>query len=191
MQDSYLIIGLGNPGKKYASTRHNCGFMVVDRLARQVQCDFSKKKLVYLCKTVIADKPVILAKPRTFMNLSGNAAHWLLHYYHIDLDNLLVVYDDMDLPLAKLRLKGQGGAGGHNGIASIITHLGSSNFARLRCGIGRAGENTETVNFVLSPFSKQENKLCDEMVVRAADAVTSFIRFGIEQTMNQYNTAQV
>lgn len=184
-----LIVGLGNPGKQYAATRHNIGFMVVDYLAEKLGVKVDKIKF----KSVIGEgfsgtKKIVLAKPQTYMNLSGEALLDIVQWYKVDPQDLLVIYDDLDLPVGKLRLRMKGSAGGHNGMKSIIYLIQSDDFPRLRIGIGRPqNENIETVNHVLGKFDEEESKIMSEAVAKAAEAVLAVLDKGVEKAMNEVN----
>jgi peptidyl-tRNA hydrolase, PTH1 family len=181
------IVGLGNPGEKYRGTRHNIGFAVLDELARRASVAFESSPANALVAKVRAPEPMLLIKPLTFMNDSGQAVGELARYFKIDLADLLIVVDEVDLPLAKLRARARGSAGGHNGLRSIIEHLGSE-FARLRVGVGRGGAGRdELANHVLARFDKAEAAEASRMTARAADAAEMFITSGIEAVMNQFN----
>ncbi len=184
-----LIVGLGNPGSEYRETRHNAGFMVLDRLAQRLP----KKNFeeIHGCsshylKGTYAGRPLFLQKPETFMNLSGEAVGPLMRKEEIGPDGLLVIYDDMDLEVGKLRIRGRGSCGGHNGIRSIIETTGTENFARIRVGIGhRTGNGAD---YVLSPFEEEEKPIIDKVLDAAADAVILILRRGLSQAMNEYNS---
>jgi peptidyl-tRNA hydrolase, PTH1 family len=188
MSDTYLIVGLGNPGRRYEKTRHNAGFMVVDRLAAVLGAKFKKGRGVYeICDVRCNEASVLLAKPLTFMNNSGTAVAELVRYYQIDFSRLLVVLDEIELPFGRVRLRRQGNAGGHNGLSSIIQHLNTTSFARLRIGIGTEFAKRDMVDFVLSRFSRNEQEELDSVLATSVDAVLSFIRDGIDNAMNLYN----
>ena len=183
-----IIIGLGNIGLEYEGTRHNIGFEVVEALARTLSITFGPGNGPF----VVAEgrhrgRSVILAKPTTFMNRSGTAVKKILAKYQADKDEILIVYDDLNLDLGIIRLKKQGSAGGHNGIADIIEQLGSREFARLRFGIGNDFPRGKQVDFVLSPFDSQERELVEQAKEKAHDASLSFVREGITKTMNYFN----
>jgi PTH1 family peptidyl-tRNA hydrolase len=189
-----LILGLGNPGPQYGGTRHIVGFAVADELARRAGVTFESSPVDALIARVRAgtssvasgDEPVLLAKPMTFMNASGVAAGELVRYYKItDLD-VLVVLDETQLPLGKLRARARGSAGGHNGLKSIIEHLGSD-IARLRMGVGRGDNRRDLADHVLARFEKAEAEEVERMTTRAADAAEMFITSGIEAVMNAFN----
>jgi peptidyl-tRNA hydrolase, PTH1 family len=186
-----LIVGLGNPGAKYDRTRHNIGFDLVDRLASRWQVPLTdQKKFQGIAGEGLAgSKKVKLLKPQTFMNLSGQSVRALLDWYKLEPSQVLVVYDDLDLPVGKLRLRLAGSAGGHNGMKSIISHLGTSTFPRLRIGIGKSDD--ETISHVLGKFAPNEVPIVDEVLHLAADAVDFALREGIEQSMNKYNSRSV
>lgn len=181
-----LIVGLGNPGTNYANTRHNVGFQVVDELAKRCRTELTCEKFsAYFAKTELAQQQVVLLKPTTFMNRSGQAILATGKFYKLELEDLLVITDDIALPLGKLRFRTGGGAGGHNGMQDIIDRLGSDQFNRLRMGIDQPVGNQ--VNYVLSGFNQQEQPIIDQACIRAADATERWITQGIEFAMNQYN----
>jgi PTH1 family peptidyl-tRNA hydrolase len=184
-----LIAGLGNPGVRYSYSRHNAGFLVLDALARMEDIEINREKFdSHLGRGVISGVPVILAKPQTFMNLSGVAVGKLARYFEIGAEEILVVHDDMDFPTGDVRIKMGGGAGGHKGLLSIIDHLGGSEFARIRVGIGRppAGETAE--GYVLERFSECEMQTVPHVVERACDAVIEVVSSGVQAAMNKCNT---
>ena len=181
-----LVIGLGNPGREYAQTRHNVGFFVVDELARRHGAQGWKKRFrSELTEVNVAGQKVVLVKPQTYMNLSGHAAREAINWYHLPLDETLIVSDDLDLTFGVLRLRGQGSAGGHNGLASIFEQVGSTKVPRLKVGIGR-GPSTAT-SHVLSRFSAEQERELKELVGRAADGVETWVRDGIVVAMNDVN----
>jgi PTH1 family peptidyl-tRNA hydrolase len=188
MTDWYLIIGLGNPGKEYADTRHNVGFRVADELARRYSLVFGKKERKAVAASgLILDKKVILAKPQTFMNLSGEAVRSLVDFYKVELPRILVISDDLDIPLGTVRLRKSGGAGGQNGVKSIIQHLNTQEFARLRFGIGRPPGKMQPKDYVLGAFHGDDAILASQVIDRAADAVETWLRDGIELAMTRHN----
>ncbi|MDZ7314979.1 MAG: aminoacyl-tRNA hydrolase [candidate division KSB1 bacterium] len=187
MPSPFLIVGLGNPGRRYEKTRHNVGFMVVDRLAERWDVRFRKLNSYELGEVLWKDERVFLAKPLTYMNNSGFAVSELVRYYRIELNRLLVILDDVELPFGRLRIRRQGSSGGHNGLDSIITQLGSKEFARLRIGIGNEYAKRDMVDFVLSPFSKNEQEELESVLIRAVEAVQVFIENGVDQAMNRFN----
>ena len=186
-----LIVGLGNPGKSYAGNRHNVGFQCLDHFASQHRIPIKERRL--RLKTLkakygtgeVAGTPVVLAKPRTYMNHSGSAVAQLLRRFGVPLDDLLVIYDDLDLPLGKLRIRQRGGAAGHKGVASVIASLGSEEFPRIRVGIGRP--EGDEVSYVLSDFTAEEKDIAREAGARVADALLCILAEGIEAAMNRYN----
>jgi PTH1 family peptidyl-tRNA hydrolase len=184
--DLHLVVGLGNPGAKYAHTRHNIGFMVVDRLAqRQGMSLRGSKQRADVARGTIRGAPTLLAEPVTYMNESGFAVSRLLSYYHVPLDRLLVVSDEIDLPFGTLRIRPSGSAGGHGGLKSIIREVGGSDFARLRIGVGRPPG--ETVGHVLGVFPPDQLRLLPALVDVAADAVETILTEGVEPAMNRFN----
>ena len=185
--ERYLIVGLGNPGRGYAFNRHNIGFMAVDRLAARHGIDLKRvQSKAIVGNGRVADRPVILAKPQTFMNLSGGAVGSLAGYYRVPLGNLLLVYDELDIPFGVLRLREKGGAGGHNGMRSIIAQMGNE-FARLRLGIGRPPGRMDPAAYVLQDFGRDELPVVSDMLDTAVAAIETFVREGIALTMSRYN----
>ena len=185
-----LIVGLGNPGRVYKYSRHNIGFLLIDRLTKawgiRIKADSSTRS--YQGCGRIQNKEVILARPRCFMNLSGGAVNLLLKKYELNpQEDLLVVFDDLDLPWGNIRIKRRGSAGGHRGVDSIIKALGSSDFARLRVGIGRPGEKKRVIDYVLSSFTKIERKQLSENLEQVADCCQTWVIQGISQAMNKFN----
>lgn len=190
MEGWHLIAGLGNPGAAYARTRHNAGFMVVEKLAERwggswrMDARFSAR----ICLAAPEGLQCLLCQPQTFMNNSGEAVVALTRYYQISLDRLLVAVDDADLPLGELRLRPRGGSSGHHGLESIEQHVGSRNYARLRLGIGRPQElERQIVGYVLGAFGPEEATRFEGMLARAADAATCWLRDGIKVAMNRFN----
>jgi len=181
------IVGLGNPGPQYKGTRHNVGFDVIDELARRAGVSFeSAPAEALIAKWRRPDEQVLLVKPLTFMNLSGQAIGELARYFKIEVGDVLVIVDEADLPLGKLRARARGSAGGHNGLKSVIAHLGNE-FARLRVGVGRGGDQKNLADHVLSKFEKRESADVERMTTRAADAAEMFITSGIAAVMNGFN----
>lgn len=182
-----LIAGLGNPGARYARSRHNVGFMVVEKFAHAHDLSFARKRFnAEIAEGNVGETRVMLAKPQTFMNLSGDAIGKLFAFYKIAPHDLLVVYDDLDLPLGKMRMRPKGGAGGHHGMESIIARIGTSEFPRLRVGIGRPNPNTD-IDHVLGDFEGDERALMDETFARATDAIQAWLREGLTKAMNKFN----
>ncbi|NLX02376.1 MAG: aminoacyl-tRNA hydrolase [Syntrophomonadaceae bacterium] len=181
-----VIVGLGNPGRKYSDTRHNIGFRVLEEIARRSSIEKEESRFDAIIGHIrIGGEKVFLVKPLTYMNLSGKAVQPLMRWFKLDLSDLIVIYDDMDLPPGTLRLRAQGGSGGHKGMASIIERLGSQEFARIRIGIGRP--DNEAIDWVLGKFSPTEQKLMEEVIGQAAAAVECWVKQGIERAMNEYN----
>ncbi|MTI59782.1 MAG: aminoacyl-tRNA hydrolase [Firmicutes bacterium] len=184
----YLIVGLGNPGDKYSSTRHNIGFRVIYNLAGDFDITGTRHKLkAILAKGQIKNNRVILAQPQTYMNKSGESVKLILDYFKIPLNKVIVIYDDMDLPTGKIRIKTVGSPGGHNGLRSIINCLGTNKIPRIRVGIGRPLEGMATTNYVLGYFSKDEDKLINEAIKNISGAIPIIITDGFEAAMNKYN----
>ncbi|HEX7283802.1 MAG TPA: aminoacyl-tRNA hydrolase [Vicinamibacterales bacterium] len=185
-----LIVGLGNPGPEYRDTRHNVGFKVVDELARRHGVNSWNEKFGGLeARIRVADVPAILSKPLSFMNLSGSAVQQFSAFYKVESPEILVIVDDVELPLGRLRARGEGGAGGHNGLKSVIGSLGTEKFARLRVGVGRGNAGSNLSNFVLGRFTADEQEIITAAVLRAADATEVFIERGIAPAMNMFNAA--
>ncbi len=208
-QSISLIVGLGNPGAEYERTRHNIGFMAVDRLATSWSISLGKEKRFYgifgegrLSTRLVSSGKIRLLKPTTYMNVSGQSVRACADWFKGNPENILVIYDDMDLPLGKLRLRPSGSAGGHNGMKSIISHLGTQNFPRLRLGIGRGGKNDvdgaiaskanqNVTNHVLGGFSTTETKILPEIFGLAESTVTSILADGLEKAMSLYNSRSI
>jgi PTH1 family peptidyl-tRNA hydrolase len=180
-----LIVGLGNPGPRYKGTRHNVGFGAVDELAKRASIGFESAPAEALMARW-RERDALLAKPLTFMNLSGQAIGELVRYFKVDVADLLVVVDEVQLPLGRLRARMRGSAGGHNGLKSVIAHLGED-FSRLRIGVGRGDSRRDLADHVLAKFDADEAAEAERMVARAADAAETFITSGIVAVMNQYN----
>jgi len=186
--DATLIVGLGNPGREYARNRHNIGFMTADHYAARHGLTFNKlQSKAILALGRAAGQRVIVAKPQTYMNESGRAVIGLLNFYKIPIERLIVIFDDLDLPFGAIRLRPEGGAGGHNGLRSIIGQLGSNRFARLRLGIGRPPGRMDPAAFVLQDFNRDEVLELPRWLDRAADALDTFVTSGIVVAMNQHN----
>jgi len=183
-----LIVGLGNPGAKYAGTRHNVGFRVLDRLAEQFGEGTGKDKFDgRLMEAKVAGQRALLLWPQTYMNRNGESVRLAVEFYKLDLVDLLVVCDDFNLPLGKLRFRREGSAGGQNGLADVIERLGTEAFARLRLGIGPVPERWDPADFVLSRFEAAEQETIDETIARAAEGVACWVAEGIEAGMNRFN----
>ena len=183
----YLIAGLGNIGPEYALTRHNIGFMVLDRLAVQHDFKFSFQKLAYVAEWKFKGRQIYFIKPTTFMNLSGKSIRFYMDYYKIPIENVLVLVDELQLPFGTLRLKPKGSHGGHNGLKNIEELLATSNYSRLRFGIDNNFSRGRQVDYVLKPFSENEFIELPIFLDKAGEIVLSFCTFGIQQTMNNYN----
>ena len=185
----FLIVGLGNPGTKYALTRHNIGFLALDALARSFGGEFKKEEFTALTlKMKLDDQEVLLAKPQTYMNVSGESVIPLMQYYKIEVANMLVIHDDIDQPFNYMKLQKNRGPGGHNGIKSISEQLGHQDYARLKLGVGRpANPRVPVVDYVLQNFDKTEQEKLVDFLNRAGDAAESFIFDGFEKAANRYN----
>lgn len=184
----YIIIGLGNPGREYEKTRHNTGFMVLDKISDKYKIDISKEKHIALVGTgTIEGEKVILVKPQTFMNLSGESVQEIMNFYKEDINNLIVIFDDIDLPVGTIRIKQNGSAGTHNGVKSIVKELNSENFKRIKVGIGGPNEKVDLIGHVLGKFSNEEITKIDESMTNAAEAVVDIIKNGVLKAMNKYN----
>lgn len=184
----FLIAGLGNPGKEYENTRHNAGFMVLDALADKLGADISEKKHKALCgRAVIGGQKVILLKPQTYMNSSGESIRAAADYYKVDPEDILVVYDDISLAPGQLRIRAKGSAGGHNGIKSIIAHLGTEVFPRVKVGVGQKPRQYDLADYVLGHFSGEERERMAEGYRHAAEAVKYMVTDRVDEAMNEYN----
>ncbi|MFW5771868.1 MAG: aminoacyl-tRNA hydrolase [Phototrophicaceae bacterium] len=188
MSERYLIVGLGNPGRKYENTRHNFGYWVIDELGQRhgISGGKSERKAI-TAEGVIGGRRVLLAKPQTYMNLSGEAVRALLDFYKIDRERFIVIHDDLDLPLGTLRLRPTGGAGGQRGIRSIIQHLGTQDFNRVRLGIGRPPGRMDPAAYVLQPFFGDDVITARLVTERAANAVEAWLADGMELAMTRFN----
>ena len=182
-----IIIGLGNPGVKYENTRHNAGFMVLDKLAQKCNLEFNQEKFsAYFAKGKVKGEDVILLKPTTYMNNSGFALRQCLDFYKVGMENVIVIYDDVDLPVGKLRLRQKGSAGGHNGIKSIISCGFSNEFDRIRVGVGKDPQ-IDMIHWVLGKFKEEERPLLKEAIEQSAQAAYYSLTHSFMDTMNQYN----
>ena len=188
----YIIIGLGNPTAQYEGTRHNVGFDVIDRLGEKYNIAVdTKKHKAYIGKGMIDGQKVILVKPQTYMNLSGESVRELVDYYKVDAEEeVLVIYDDISLDVGQLRIRKKGSAGGHNGIKNIIAHLGTQVFPRIKVGVGEKPKNYDLADYVLGHFSKAERAQMEEGYYRATEAVRLILAGEIDAAMNQYNKKQ-
>ena len=185
---TYLIAGLGNPGREFRDTRHNIGFLLVDKIAATLELDFSRTQAKALITDgIYQNNKIILVKPQTYMNRSGHAIHSLLSFYKVDLENMLVAYDDVDLPFGAIRLRPSGGSAGHKGVQSIIEQLGSDQFPRLRLGVGRPPGFKQAANYVLKPFNKEEDEFLDPFLEQASEAALAVTTNGLDYAMTNYN----
>jgi PTH1 family peptidyl-tRNA hydrolase len=188
MSEIYLIVGLGNPGREYRETRHNVGFMLLDRLAVKINARFTRmQSRALVANTIVDGSKVILAKPQTFMNLSGQSVQGLIHFYKLTLSNILVVHDDLDLPPGTIRLRPDGGSAGQKGMNSVLERLGTDEFPRLRLGIGRPPGRMTAPDYVLQNFSQGEMTVISETLDRAVEAVLTFVNEGLDIAMNKFN----
>lgn len=186
--ERHLIVGLGNPGQKYATSRHNAGFRCVEHLARAHNLSLSRRqKEARVGLGTICERPVVLAQPWTLMNKSGHAVSALAGFYGVPPEKLLVVYDDLDLPPGTTRMRASGGSGGHRGMRSIIRELGRQDFPRLRIGIGRPPGRMDPADYVLQDFSAEEEPLLEEALAQAVAAIETWLREGVEVAMTRYN----
>lgn len=185
----YIIAGLGNPTKEYDKTRHNVGFSVIDALADQYNIDVSERKHKALCgRGAIEGQKVVLMKPQTFMNLSGESIRAAVDFYKVDPEDIIIIYDDISLEPGQLRIRLKGSAGGHNGIKNIIAHLGTQEFPRIKVGVGAKPPRMDLADYVLSRFSQGEQRLMDDVFKEAADAAVMMMTDGAERAMNHFNT---
>ncbi len=183
-----LVVGLGNPGKKYERTRHNVGFLIIDRIASQNQIKVRSRR----CDALVGEwsshgEKIVLAKPQTYMNRSGDAVRALMRSFRLTPEDLVVVYDDLDLPFGRIRIRTKGSAGGHRGIASIMESVAGAPFCRLRVGIGRPPEGMDSADYVLEPFSPQESSELEDVLSRAVEALICLLREGHQKAMAQFN----
>jgi len=191
MEPMHLVVGLGNPGADYANTRHNAGFLLVEKLAAQWKADWAKERkfVARVAKAERHGKKVLLCEPQTFMNLSGEAVGGLVKFYQLPLEKILVAVDDADLPFGEIRLRPGGGTGGHHGLDSVTQHLGSREYARLRIGIGRKNEARQITGHVLGKFSSDEGAVLEKVLERAAGQVECWLSAGLQKAMSQFNGA--
>ena len=184
----YLIVGLGNPEKDYAGTRHNMGFDVINEIAKEYNISVEKPKFKGLYGSgMIGSEKVILLKPQTFMNLSGESVREIMDFYKISAENIIVVYDDIDIAAGNIRIRKSGSAGTHNGMKSVIQHVNTSMFYRVRVGIGKPNENIDMINYVIGHVSKEEHDILNQGVTKAKEAVACIVKNGIDKAMNEYN----
>ncbi len=184
----YLIVGLGNPEDEYSKTRHNMGFNTINKLAEKYNIEVKQKKFQALFGSgIINGEKVILLKPQTYMNLSGNSVKEVIDFFKIDLKNLIIIYDDMDIEPGKIKVRKKGSAGGHNGIKSIIQQLGTEEFGRIRIGIGRPEHKGDEINYVIGAIPEEDNIKLKEGIEKARDAVIELLKNGIDSSMNKFN----
>lgn len=185
---TYLLIGLGNPGREYANTRHNSGFMLIDRLAVRLNARGMKvQSKAIVMNAQYEERKLILAKPQTYMNLSGQSVQGLIHFYKLPLTNVMILSDDLDLPFGTIRIRASGGPGGQRGLSSILERLGTKDVPRLRLGIGRPPGRMDPSNYVLQSFSRDDLQGISEILDRAADAALEFVKNGLNSAMNKFN----
>ncbi len=191
MDNLLLVVGLGNPGRKYENTRHNAGFMLVELLARRAGAGWQddKRSRSRFAKVALGGRRAVLCQPQTYMNCSGEAVRALADFYKVPREDVLVIVDDADIPLGAVRMRPGGGSGGHNGLKSIAAHLGGNEFARQRIGIGRRDGSREIIGHVLGAFAADEMKVLELALARAADQAECWLTAGIERAMNEHNGA--
>lgn len=184
----YLIVGLGNPESDYSKTRHNMGFNVVNKIAQKYGIEMNKKKFDSLYgEGFIENQKVILLKPQTYMNLSGKAIIQVVNFYKIELENICVIYDDMDIMPGEIKIRKKGGSGSHNGMKSVVAELNSEEFPRIRVGIGTPKFKDDSINYVIGAIPEDEVKLLDEATTKAQEAMISILKDGIDNAMNKFN----
>ncbi|MDO4437992.1 MAG: aminoacyl-tRNA hydrolase [Eubacteriales bacterium] len=184
----YIIAGLGNPDKKYEGTRHNAGFEAIDKLADKLGVKLSEKKFKGLCQTIsLNGDKYLLLKPLTYMNNSGESVRAAADFYKIAPENIIILYDDINFECGRMRIRGSGSAGGHNGMKSIIAHLGSDKFPRVRIGVGGLSENEDMISHVLGKYNKKDREVMDKVSTVAAEAALCIAEKGFEEAMNQFN----
>lgn len=184
----YLIVGLGNPEKEYAETRHNMGFDVINEISKQynIPVEKSKFKGIYGTGTIGSEK-VVLLKPQTYMNLSGESVIEIMNFFKISTEELIIVYDDIDIETGNIRIRKIGSAGTHNGMKSVIQHINTTKFCRVRVGIGKPENNIDMIHYVIGKISKEEYEVLKQGITKAKDAVVEIIQNGIDKAMNKYN----
>lgn len=184
----YLIVGLGNPEEEYSKTRHNMGFNTINKIARKYRIETNKSKYQGLYETAIIEgKKALLVKPQTYMNLSGNCVQEFVNFYKITKENIIVIYDDMDIEPGQIKIRKKGSAGGHNGMKSIIQMLGTEQFPRIRIGIGRPKYNGDEINYVIGEIPEEEIPKLNEGTEKAKDAIIEILKNGIDSAMNKFN----
>ena len=187
-ETTYLLIGLGNPGREYRDTRHNVGFMVIDRLIVRLNARGMKVQSKAIVTTAMyEDRKLILAKPQTYMNLSGQSAQGLLNFYKLPVENMLIAHDDLDIPFGTIRIRASGGPGGQRGLSSILEKLGTKDIPRMRLGIGRPPGRMEPADYVLQNFHREDMQVISEILDHAADAALEFVKNGLNAAMNKFN----
>lgn len=184
----YLIVGLGNPEKEYGNTRHNMGFDTINEIAKNNNIDINKNKFKGLYETVnLKNQKVILLKPQTYMNLSGESVREIVGFYNIEPQNIIVIYDDIDIEKGHIKIRKKGGAGSHNGMKSVVQELGTTDFARIRVGIGQPEFKSDMINYVIGKVPKEEQEILHQGVKKAAEAVEEILKNGIDIAMNKFN----
>lgn len=184
----YVIVGLGNPEEEYSHTRHNMGFDTINQIAKLCQIDLKRKKFEAVYGDGMIDgKKVMLIKPQTYMNLSGKALIQFVQFYHVDLKDLLVIYDDMDIAPGQIKIRKKGGSGSHNGMKSVISELQSEEFTRIRVGIGKPVRKEEMISYVIGSVPEEEQTLLAEGTIKAANAAIEMVKHGVDYAMNQFN----
>jgi peptidyl-tRNA hydrolase, PTH1 family len=182
-----LVVGLGNPGLQYAKNRHNIGFLVLDELARRYGASFLAKNKAHLAEIHLETDKILLQKPQTYMNLSGEAVQPLAKFYQLEPKQLVVVHDDLDLPFGRLRVRAGGSSGGQNGVKDIAARLGADDFVRVKVGISRPPNGWSVQNWVLSNFLPEEHEMLQDLIAVAADAVLGVVKFGVQEAQNRFN----
>ena len=184
----FLIVGLGNPEEEYSNTRHNMGFDTINKLANEYNIKINKNKFKGLCGSgIIENEKVILLKPQTYMNLSGESIKEAMAFYKIKSENIIVIYDDIDLKIGDIRLKAKGGAGTHNGMKSVVQNLNTEDFIRVRVGIGSPENKEDMINYVIGPIPKREKEILEGSIEKAAESVIEILKSGIDVAMNRFN----
>jgi peptidyl-tRNA hydrolase, PTH1 family len=191
MPEVYLVIGLGNPGRQYVKNRHNVGFMLLNEFSTALGTHFSRlQSNALIAQGIYQDKKVVLAKPQTFMNLSGRSIRGLVRLYELPLDRIIIAHDDLDLQIGTLRIRPDGGSGGQKGLASILEYLGTDQFSRIRMGIGRPPGQMQAPDYVLENFNRAEMPQIEDMLSRGVEALKEWISHGLDACMNKYNIKQ-
>ena len=184
----YLIVGLGNPENEYAHTRHNMGFDTINQIAKNNNIQITKNKFKGLCEsTIIQNQKVILLKPQTYMNLSGESVKEVAEFYNLKPEEIIVIYDDIDIEKGHIKIRKKGGAGSHNGMKSVVEELQSTDFARIRVGIGQPEFKSDMINYVIGKVSQEEQEILQQGVEKAAEAVEEILKNGIDIAMNKFN----